>query len=168
MTKKSTTRDQITDLRKDLAHLERRPADEPSIRDAITAAVRLRQAEFDEWAQSAARRIASDPVDGAREVFTMFGTDGPAWMRRVMVGLLADRLIDELASRATAVSDDIGEPINPSERSRKALELRRKLYALELQDVAESLAAGIPFRPDVNAAAVLGAPVDEAEFSGLI
>lgn len=168
MSKKNSTRDEIAALRKELGRLERRPADAASIRGAVTAAVRMRQAEFDEWAQSAARRISHDPVDGAREVFTMFGADATAWMRRVMVGLLADRLIDDLTSRATAVSGDIGEPLNPSERNRKSLELRRRLYALELQDVAESLAAGIPFRPDVNPAAVLGAPVDEAEFAGLI
>lgn len=168
MSKKPTTRDEIAALRNELAHLEQRPADAASIRKAITAAVRLRQSEFDEWAEWKAKHIARDPADGAREAFATAIPSNPAWAHRAVFGLLADRLIDDLVARATAASADIGEPINPAERTRQALALRRRMYALELQDVAESLAAGIPFRPDVNPAAVLGAPVDEAEAAGLL
>jgi hypothetical protein len=168
MTKKNTTREEIAALRREIARLQSRPADAASIHEAVTAAVRLRQAEYHEWADSNARTIAHDPVDGCRDVFASFSFNQTLWTSRAMFGLLADRLIDDLTARATARSNELGEPLNPRERAKQDLTLRRRMYQLELQDVAESIAAGVPLRPDVNAAAVLGAPVDEAEEAGLL
>lgn len=159
---------EIEALKSSIAALESRPADADTIAEAVRAACRAQAAELEESIEEAAGWIAADPSN-ARAIFNgARSSSAGAWASKMLRGLLADQLAERLTARACAIATAGGNPIKPAERAEQLLNLRRKLYQAELDDVLASLTAGVALRTETNPAAALGAPLAAAEAAALI
>ncbi len=158
-------RKQVEAIRAQLADLDSRPADGETIARAIRERCALQAEHFETSFRVAAEQIARDPSD-VGELFRH--SDTPRWMHSALIGLMGDVFIGRLIEQAQAAADAMGEGITPAERAKLSKALRRELYECELAEVAAARKAGATLRPDTNAAAVLGAPLDAAEEAGLI
>ncbi|AVR89530.1 hypothetical protein [Thauera aromatica] len=164
-----STRTEIANLKAELVRIDRMPATAEAIRAQIEAACTAQAADLADALASFGRVASKDPAAGVRLLFEgSYGASALPWVRRLTIGLLANDLADELSRHAIAAAAEMGEAMAPAEREARLRELRRAIYALELRDVAETRAGRNAFRPDTNPAAVLGAPLDEAEDAGLI
>ena len=163
------TRSRIAALKSELTTLRCAPATPEAIQAGIQAAVGHYITEFEEKLDWAGAIAARDPADGVRSFF--YDSNGPTsalWLKKFAMGLLAGELTHELTQRALERAAEMGDPVDPATRRTRTKELLREIYVLELQDVAESDAGGLDYRPDTNGAAILGATLEDAEDAGLI
>jgi phage shock protein A len=155
----------IADLKADIAKVDSALAPLDERTELLRVAYRELTSAYDKWIDKAAAALADGAV---ADVFLV----APELKLERAIGIAVAAVGEDefIASALERVArHERGRQRMPAgEKSAALLKLHRRLYQLELDEEALVLASGEERRPDANAAAVLGVPLDVAEENNLL